>query len=277
MLLSINRKSPVLRGQPMGTSFVILSVLFTFLPAYHCSLPGRLTQDFCDATQPMDWSVGDQQKIRKLIEELGALPHLQKLFLALKSNGYTKFQRFHRGAFVDFATGRYTSAGTSAWASPKGRTLNFSDRFFLNNQRDPIGGYPLQKAILLHELAHGATIQAWYEGFLSVAGWIHTERGERVSGLSESAWSQLKADNREWVRLLNQGQVDAAYRLNRESGLVHGFPSAYAFDSSMESFAEWVTAVALAGPQELARLRPEVVAYLRATILDSRFDPSEAL
>ena len=226
-----------------------------------------MPRDFCAATAPMEWSDADRDTVAGQLDGLERDAQLHRLFASAAARGFRNLLRFHHGAAYDIDAGRYRSTETSAWVSPKGNTVAFSDRYFANTQRDPFGAFSLQKQILLHELSHAGARGDWFQAVTAAAGWYETPQGWRVREFSETQWREIQRKNSEWQRLLGEGRVAEAYRLNREAGLALGFPSVYAFDSPEESFAKWVSYAALSSPDELARLRPEVVRALRETVL----------
>jgi len=239
-----------LRELPVQETFHGLS----FSPGRPCG-QRLFPEELCRTMRPKRWLPNEIAAVRGLLAPLFEPGTGLPGFIGrVRANGF--------GPIL-----RYSSGSGSAWVSHKDHSIDVADSL-LDREYPPdtSSGFDLRKQILLHELAHAFDIRelVYSEEFLGLAGW-REENGAYVLPGVDGA--ELRATVARFIRLIGEGKMLEAYRLNRDYGLAHGFPTAYAMTSPSECFAELASHI-FYDPTAERYLNAELVRWFRRRVLN---------
>jgi len=223
---------------------------------------------YCEARAPQSWEPREIQVVRSALDEIAANPLGRAVIARARAHGYLAFRRFRHYA-VRHPDGRIETRPTvsaSAHTSVFGvNSIDVNDLFF--NYAGAVDGfsgtpgYALPAAILLHELVHGMDQGTYSES---------TEFRERM-GLairSEEERRQWARFRDEKIRLLTDGQYEAAWRIDRTYAItiLNGrLPTMAAVQDPVEAFAE-IGAHLVLDPNAPKQIDPRVVDYFNDAV-----------
>ena len=227
---------------------------FHFTPGRPCD-HGLMPVDMCRQMVPKAWAPQEIDAAESLLEPLfaptGGLPHFMAQII---ESGFNFILR-------------YSTGSGSAWFSLKDKSLNFADSIIsMNYPPDTYSGFDLKKQITLHELAHAFDKQILSRSpeFMRLTGW-RFENGQYV--LARVSPQQVNAAVNEFVRAIHNAKLTEAYRINREFGLLHGFPTAYSMTNPGECFAELASHIYFDSRAD-QYLSPELIRWFRTHVLN---------
>jgi len=236
---------------------------FNFVPGKTCESTW-IDNSFCAATGPKPWR---SEEANLMIDYLTPLysGRLDAFVRNILNKGFHSIHRYSHG-FKPVGNGKYTREEYAAWVWIYDNSINISDLALVPNlPKDPIGGFELQKVAILHEFSHAFSSNEieLMDEFYKLTGW--SKHGD--------AYVLANTDIREVYKIISQshslmlaGQIEEAIKLNRNYGIKHGFPTAYAMVNPGECFAEIASHVFF-DSRIHEYLKPEIIDWAQKRVL----------
>ena len=236
---------------------------FAFSPGRGCD-NGWIGASWCESTEPKTWVPSEIEKVSRL---LGAINEagLPEFLKRIRDKGFTTLYRYGHG-FLPKGNNQYAREEHGAWVWGRDTSINVSDiGFAFADAKDPVGGFDLLSVGLLHEMTHAFAFEdnVLIRDFALKAGWVEQNGKCFLAGVDAGDIAATVAQMRS---LILAGKLEEALRLNREYGIEHGFPSAYAMSSPTEGIADVASHLHF-DPNASTYMKPELIQWIKDRVL----------